>query len=160
MVEHAKNIFSKYETKDKNLLDLYGGVGTFGLCLADMFKKTVIVESVPESIACAKKNIINNGITNAEAHCLDSAKMGKVISKGNLFAITDPPRSGMTRQAIENLTALEPEIIVYVSCNPQQFSREMLIFQKKYDLKSITVFDMFPQTTHIETVAELVRKGN
>jgi 23S rRNA (uracil-5-)-methyltransferase RumA len=162
MVEHAKQILSDHETKESNLLDLYGGVGTFGLCLADMFKKTVVIESVPESIECAKKNIASNNIANAEAHCLDSAKMGKVISKSNenakLFAITDPPRSGMTRQAIENLMALEPEVIVYVSCNPQQFSREMLVFQKKYELKGITVFDMFPQTTHIETMAELVRK--
>jgi 23S rRNA (uracil-5-)-methyltransferase RumA len=158
MVEHAEHIFSKYDTNNYTLLDLYGGVGTFGLCIADKFKKTVIIESVPESIVCAKKNIQHNNIANAEAHCLDSAKMGKVISKGNLFAITDPPRSGMTRQAIENLIALEPEVIIYVSCNPQQFSREMLIFQKKYELKSITVFDMFPQTTHIETMAALVRK--
>lgn len=159
MVEHAKKIFSKYRTEDKHLLDLYGGVGTFGICLADMFRKTVIVESVPESIECAKKNIINNNISNAEAHCLDSAKMGKVISKGSLFALTDPPRSGMTRQAIENLCTLEPELIVYVSCNPQQFAKEMLVFERKgYELKGITVFDMFPQTNHIETIAELERK--
>jgi 23S rRNA (uracil1939-C5)-methyltransferase len=158
MVEHAKNLFSKYDTKNKNLLDLYGGVGTFGLCLTDMFKKVTVIESVNESIVSAKHNIAQNKIENAEAYCLDSAKMNKVITKGNLFAITDPPRSGMTRQAIENLQALEPEVIIYVSCNPQQFSREMLIFAKRYDLKSITVFDMFPQTNHIETVAELVRK--
>lgn len=159
MVEHAKELFSKYETKEKNLLDLYGGVGTFGLCLTELFKKVVIIESVEGSIVSAKKNISENKIVNAEAYCFDSAKMGKVISKGNLFAITDPPRSGMTRQAIENLKALEPEVILYVSCNPQQFAREMLIFQKHYDLKSLTVFDMFPQTNHIETVAELVRKN-
>jgi 23S rRNA (uracil1939-C5)-methyltransferase len=158
MVEHTKELLSKYDTAQKNLLDLYGGVGTFGLCLTDMFKKVTVIESVPQSIESAKKNIAQNNITNAEAFCLDSAKMNKVISKDNLIAITDPPRSGMTRQAIENLTALEPEVIIYVSCNPQQFSREMLVFQKKYDLKSITVFDMFPQTNHIETVAELVKK--
>ncbi len=158
MVEHARKIFSGYDTSESTLLDLYGGVGTFGLCIADMFRKTVIIESVPESIECAKRNIEKNKVLNAEAHCLDSAKMNKVVSKGKILSITDPPRSGMTRQAIENLMGLEPDVIIYVSCNPQQFAREMLLFHKRYELKSITLFDMFPQTNHIETMAELVRK--
>jgi 23S rRNA (uracil1939-C5)-methyltransferase len=158
MVEHAKSILSKYEPEKKNLLDLYGGVGTFGLVLAENFRNTFIVESFPQSIESAKKNIQANEIKNAQAHCLDSQRMNKVVAKGNLLAITDPPRSGMTRQAIENLIALEPEVIIYVSCNPAQFAKEMLVFGKKYEMRSLTCFDMFPQTTHLETMAELVRK--
>jgi 23S rRNA (uracil1939-C5)-methyltransferase len=156
MVQKAGDILSNYDTTNSNLLDLYGGIGTFGVCLADKFKKTIIIESVKDSIDCAKMNILSNNISNAEAHVLDSAKMIKVVSKGNLFCITDPPRSGMTRQAIENLLSLEPEVIIYISCNPQQFAKEMIVFKKKYDMKSLTIFDMFPQTNHIESMAELV----
>ncbi|MGV8163089.1 MAG: 23S rRNA (uracil(1939)-C(5))-methyltransferase RlmD [Candidatus Nanoarchaeia archaeon] len=158
MVEKAKTLLLAYETKEYTLLDSYGGVGTFGICLSDMFKKTMIVENVKESIDCAKINIKENNIANAEAFILDSAKLGKLVQKGKLMVINDPPRSGMTRQAIDSLMILEPEVIIYVSCNPSQFAKEMILFQKKYTIKSLAIFDMFPQTNHIESMAEMVRK--
>ncbi|MGV8169514.1 MAG: class I SAM-dependent RNA methyltransferase [Candidatus Nanoarchaeia archaeon] len=144
--------------KDYTLLDSYGGVGTFGICLADLFKKTVIVENYKQSIDCAKMNIKDNNIANAEAFVLDSAKISKVVQKGKLVVVNDPPRSGMSRQAIDALMMLEPEVIIYISCNPSQFAKEMILFQKKYEIKALAVFDMFPQTNHIESMAELVKK--
>ena len=128
MVMRAGTLLKAYNPTEHTLLDLYGGVGTFGVCLSDMFKKTLIIESVNESIDCAKKNISENNVTNAEAFVLDSAKMNKVVERGKLLAITDPPRSGMTRQAIDNLMGLDPEVIIYISCNPSQFAKEMILF--------------------------------
>jgi tRNA/tmRNA/rRNA uracil-C5-methylase (TrmA/RlmC/RlmD family) len=142
------------------LLDLYGGVGTFGINLADLFSKTIILESVGPSIECAKLNIEKNNLKNAEAIVGDASRMNKVTnaSGDSLYVVTDPPRSGMEQKAILHLLEMNPKIIIYVSCNPAQFAKELKFFSKKYELVSMTVFDMFPQTNHIETMAELRRK--
>ena len=168
MVKKARSIFEKYDKeidkekikeqlKKSTFLDLYGGVGTFGINLADLFVKTIILESVGPSIECAKINIEKNNLKNTEAIVGDASRMNKVTNATgkNLFVVTDPPRSGMEQKAILHLLEMEPEVIIYVSCNPQQFAKELRAFSKKYDLISMTVFDMFPQTNHIETMAEL-----
>jgi 23S rRNA (uracil1939-C5)-methyltransferase len=156
-VEHRQTCTNNNNT---TLLDLYGGVGTFGVNLADLFSRTIILESAGLSVGCAKLNIEKNNLKNAEAVVGDASRMNKVTdARGkNLFVVTDPPRSGMEQKAVHSLLGMEPEVIIYVSCNPAQFVKELKFFSKKYELKSMTVFDMFPQTSHIETMAELRRK--
>ncbi|MBW2971844.1 23S rRNA (uracil(1939)-C(5))-methyltransferase RlmD [Candidatus Woesearchaeota archaeon] len=160
MVEHCRRILQRHGTEGASLLDLFGGVGTFGVPLAGMFKDCLIVESVPQSIECAKMNIRNNSIKGAEALCLDASAIGKKgfgdrFAGRRLFAITDPPRSGMHPKALKHLVQLSPEVIIYVSCNPQQMAKELKSLSANYALVSLAVFDLFPQTNHVEAVAEL-----
>ena len=161
--EYAQNDKEKEEenggakTINAHLLDLYGGVGTFGIINAELFKSVTIIENVQQCIDAANKNIEKNKITNAKAIVLDAMHLKKLSFPKPLFVITDPPRSGMHPKTIEHLNALEPEIIVYVSCNVQQLAKDVLKF-KNYTIKSAALFDLFPQTNHSEAVVELALK--
>ncbi len=156
MQEYVQGILSRHDTAGAHLLDLYGGVGTFGIINADQFKSVTIVESFAGSIASAKKNIRRNGVRNADAVVLDAAKLRRLPLPAPLVVITDPPRSGMDRRAIDAINDARPDVIVYVSCNPRQLARELPRF-KGYTVKSAALFDLFPQTPHGEAVVELVR---
>jgi 23S rRNA (uracil-5-)-methyltransferase RumA len=156
--EYVNSLLKNYEAKDAQLLDLYAGVGTFGIVNANLFKEVKIVESAKECIDAAEKNIRANNITNAEAVLLDAKNLKKLELKTPLFVITDPPRSGMHPRTIDQLNNLNPELIIYISCNIQQLSKDLPKF-KGYKLKSAAMFDLFPQTPHIEAVVELVRSA-
>jgi len=159
MQDYVHHLLKNYPTQGAHLLDLYGGVGCFGIINASLFKSATIVESVESSIACAQKNIQENKITNAQAMVLDAAKLKKLeLPKPAqpLFVITDPPRSGMHPKTIEHLNLLQPEVLIYVSCNIDQLGKDIPKF-KNYQLKSAALFDFFPQTNHAEAVVELVR---
>jgi 23S rRNA (uracil1939-C5)-methyltransferase len=157
MQEYCRALLQKYETGKAQLLDLYGGVGTFGIINAEVFQRVTIVESVPSSIQAAKQNIHANNVSNATAVLLDAKQLKKVQLAAPLFVITDPPRTGMDRKTIEQLNFLKPKVIVYISCNIQQTEKEIKQF-KEYEIKSVALFDFFPQTPHSETVIELARK--
>lgn len=160
MLEQVKKIISSYDDKNKiQLLDLYGGVGTFGIVNSDEFQKTTIVELAEDSILAAKKNIKLNNLENVEAIVLDAKLLRKVKLDSPLFVITDPPRAGMDSKTIRQLNSLKPEVIIYISCNPNQLSKDIpKLFD--YELKSASLFDLFPQTPHMEAVVELVKKKN
>ncbi|MFP4567625.1 MAG: 23S rRNA (uracil(1939)-C(5))-methyltransferase RlmD [Candidatus Woesearchaeota archaeon] len=140
-----------------NLLDLYGGVGTFGVCLSDLFRKVTVVECVEPAIIAAKKNAELNNITNLDGFVLDAQQINRLNLLKPLKVITDPPRSGMTPKAIERLRALGADSIIYVSCNARQLQRELSKF-KEYEVKSVFLVDLFPQTNHFEAVIELCKK--
>ena len=156
MIQYSNELLKQYDAKEANLLDLYGGVGTFGILNASLFRKVVIVESLRESIDCADLNIKENSIRNANAILMDAKNLRKLKVQMPLYAITDPPRTGMHPKTIEELKSLEPEVIIYVSCNVQQLGKDFFKF-RKYRIKSAAMFDLFPQTPHIETVVELVK---
>lgn len=157
MHEYCNALLKKYDTKDATLLDMYGGVGCFGLVNADLFKSVTTIESVKECIDAAQKNIAANNAKNAHAIVLDAMHMGRLHLGTPLYVITDPPRSGMHEKAILKLKEHKPEVIIYISCNVEQLGKDIPKF-KGYDLKSAAMFDLFPQTPHVECIAELVRK--
>lgn len=143
------------------LLDLYCGTGTIGIYLSAMAKKVIGVESVREAIADAKDNAKINNIQNCEFICADaekwlnnnkSAKFDKII--------IDPPRAGLSKEIIHKLSTTSYKHIVYVSCNPSTFARDIKEFEK-YDifLQKVVPIDMFPQTHHIECVGILRKAG-
>jgi 23S rRNA (uracil1939-C5)-methyltransferase len=154
MISYVGSILEKYETSRRLLLDLYGGVGTFGLSHASRFKDVIVLESVPESIRCAEANIRRQGIRNARAICLDALAVNR-LKLTVPFIITDPPRSGMAPKALERMIAQNAPVIIYVSCNPAQFGKEYRVLCKRYEMKSLALFDLFPQTNHMEIVIEL-----
>lgn len=155
MQEYCNGLLKSYNTKEAHLLDLYGGVGTFAINNAGLFKKVTIVESDKRSIDAAKDNIKINKIDNTQALLLDSQYLRRLAFPDNLFVITDPPRSGMNQKTIEQLKKLRPKVIIYISCNAQQLGKDLKKF-KDYKIKSAALFDLFPQTTHLEAVVELI----
>ncbi len=158
MLQYVQELLRKYPTTNAHLLDLYGGVGTFGIHNAHLFKSTTIVEDFAGSIDIAKQNIASNNIQNATAICKDAKFLHNVELDSPLFVITDPPRSGMDQKTIQTLLREEPEVIIYISCNPKQMAKELKLLELKYDLVSSAVFDLFPQTNHFEAIVELVKK--
>jgi 23S rRNA (uracil-5-)-methyltransferase RumA len=158
MHEYCHALLGKYDTKDAHLLDLYGGVGTFGINNASLFRGVTIVEGVKQAIDAAQGNIMANHAENARAIVSDDRHLKKIELPSPLYVITDPPRSGMHPDAIQYLNRSKPAVIIYISCNPEQMKKDLPKF-REYDTKSVAVFDLFPQTPHCETVVELVRKG-
>jgi 23S rRNA (uracil1939-C5)-methyltransferase len=157
MHEYVRKLLEKYSNKQAYLLDLYAGVGTFGILNADLFKEVNIVESFAPCIETAKVNLQENQVKNAHTFVLDARNIVRLKLKTPLFVVTDPPRVGMDEKTIQELKRLKPEAIVYISCNHHQLSRDIPKF-KEYEVKSAAIFDLFPQTAHLEVVVELIRK--
>ena len=158
MQDYVANIIKQHNTKDMHLLDLYGGVGTFGIMNADEFKSTTIVEGYAGAVDIANKNIKENNSKNTRAIVKDAKLLKNVELPTPLFVITDPPRVGMHPKTIQRLNFLEPEVIIYISCNPRQLGKELLKLPD-YKIKSAAMFDLFPQTPHAEAIVELVRQS-
>lgn len=144
------------------VVDAYCGIGTIGLSLAKKVAQVYGVEVVPEAIADAKRNALINGIDNV------TYKVGKaeeVMAKWQdkkikpSVVMVDPPRKGLAESFIDATIAMKPEKIVYVSCNPATFARDVALFKEKggYDLQKVQPVDLFPQTTHVECVGLLVK---
>ena len=160
MHEYVHNLCKKHESDKLTLLDLYAGVGTFGINNCGFFNKLFIVESDKHCIAAARINIEKNRIANADIMELDAMQLKKVnLPDKDLIVITDPPRSGMHPKTIEQLNRLKPKVIIYISCNVEQLGRDLPKF-KDYELKSSALFDLFPHTPHAEGVVELVLRNN
>ena len=143
--------------KNAHLLDLYGGVGTFGIINADLFKTVNIVESFAGCIDAAKKNIERNGVKNVYATALDAKQLKNMNLPRPLYVINDPPRAGMHPKTVEQLIKLAPESIIYISCNVAELEKDLKKFLKHFKLKSAALFDLFPQTNHSESVVELIK---
>lgn len=156
MHQYVHELLKSHNTKDAHLLDLYAGVGTFGIINAKLFKNVTIIENSKQCIDAANLNITNNNIQNAKALVLDAKQLKKVQLPQPLFVITDPPRSGMEPKTIQQLNELRPAAIIYISCNIQQLAKDIQKFSN-YSVKSAAMFDLFPQTNHIEAVVELAR---
>jgi len=158
MHEYVHKLCKKHESQKLTLLDLYAGVGTFGINNCEFFNKLFIVESDKHCIAAARINIEKNKIANADILELDAMQLKKVdLPDKDLIVITDPPRSGMHPKTIDQLNKLKPKIIIYISCNIEQLGKDLPKF-KDYELKSQALFDLFPHTPHAEGVVELVLK--
>ncbi len=157
MHKYVNSLLKKYETKNKTLIDLYSGVGCFGIINSELFKEVLILENFPDCVKYAEENIKENKIKNAKIVELDAKELKELKFDENSIIITDPPRKGMHKKTINEIKKRVPELIIYVSCNPKKFSEELKEFNE-YELKSIALFDFFPHTPHIEIVAELVKK--
>ncbi len=147
---------------EENVYDLYCGVGSLGIYMADNCKQVVGIEIIAEAIDDAKENAQLNGIENIHFEVgkveliLDPAFVGR-YGKPDVV-ITDPPRAGMHPEVINHLLRAEPKRIVYVSCNPATQARDIKMLNDQYELKSAIPVDMFPHTHHIESIALLQRK--
>jgi 23S rRNA (uracil1939-C5)-methyltransferase len=143
--------------------DLYTGTGSIALYLANQCKKVIGIEEVSEAIDDARLNALDNNITNAEFLVGDvrTILLPEFATQYGSpdVVITDPPRAGMHTDVIDTLLQLAAPKIVYISCNPSTQARDILLLKEKYDLIEVVPVDMFPHTSHIESVALLNLKG-
>ena len=144
--------------------DMYCGAGTISLSLAKTAGKVYGVEIVEAAIADAKKNAERNGIENAEFFAGDAGEVvSEIYASGKPgcradVVVVDPPRKGLSVKLIDTVTAMSPERIVYVSCDPATLARDINIFSGKgYEIKKAAAFDAFCHSSHVECVVQLSR---
>ncbi len=146
-------------TNNDIVFDLYCGIGTISLFMAQYAKKVYGIEIVEEAIKDAKENAKLNNIKNAKFIAGDVEKiLDKLINKDKIIpdiVMIDPPRKGMDAQSVENILKIEPKKLVYISCNPATLIRDLQKLEEKYEIKMIKPVDMFPFSKHIECIAVL-----
>ena len=151
-------------TGNETVLDLYCGTGTITLCLARHAKKAIGVEIVPQAIEDAKFNAAQNGMENAEFFCMDAGQAAKMLADRRIrpdVIVVDPPRKGVSADVIEAISAMAPQRVVYVSCDPATLARDLkLLTAAGYTLQTAEAFDLFPRCAHVETVVLLSRETN
>lgn len=146
-------------TGNENVIDAYCGTGTLSLCLAKSAKKVFGIEIEKSAIEDAKKNSAENKISNAEFIVGDAVKIIPELYAKKIFAdvvVVDPPRAGCDRKVLETFAAMKPKKIIYVSCNPATLARDLKILSElDYKTKKIQPVDMFPFTSHVESVSQI-----
>ncbi len=160
MVEHALKLLDL--ESDDVVLDLFCGLGNFSLPMAKYSAKVVGVEGSDTMVKRAEMNARNNGITNTEFLCanLDDAAALAILREYKFNKVLlDPPRTGAL-EIIKQIDKINPQRIVYVSCNPATLARDsdILVNQHGYRMIAAGVMDMFPHTAHVESIA-LFEKG-
>lgn len=150
-------------TGNEIVYDLYTGTGTIANFVAHQAKKVVGVEYVPAAIEDAKINAQLNRIENTSFYAGD---MKDVLNDAFVQAngkpdviITDPPRAGMHDDVTKKILEIEPQKIVYVSCNPATQARDLQLLDQKYKVTKVQPVDMFPQTHHVENVVLLEKRA-
>ncbi len=139
--------------------DLYAGVGLFSRALTSSFERVIAVESSPPSVVDLRHNLIGTSHRVVEAETAEFLKKQKPSSTPPDLVVLDPPRAGLGAAVTRDLARTRPAEIVYVSCDPSTLSRDLAaLVQSGYDLRTITMVDLFPQTFHLESVSVLTRR--
>lgn len=150
--------------KEKTVFDLYCGTGSISLFLAQKAQKVIGIEIVEDAVKNAKENAELNGITNTEFFCGPAEDIApKLIKNGERadVVVLDPPRKGCEEKLLSSIAGMKPERIVYVSCDPATMARDAkYLCQNGYILKEAHVFDQFPMTSHVESIALLMRNDS
>jgi len=146
---------------DDSVLDLFCGLGNFTLPIATKVNSVIGVEASQEMVERAKENASKNKISNVKFYAEDLYKLPvtKAWTTGEYTKVMlDPPRTGAF-EILPTIVSKKPEKIIYVSCNPSTLARDTKILHgNDYKLKSAGVMDMFPHTSHVESIAEFERK--
>ena len=141
-------------------MDLYSGIGTIGLILSRQVKKVIAIEVVEQAVSNAAQNMLQNDIRNYLLYLASAAETTDILSglpSADMpnVVIVDPPRKGLDEETIKAMLKINPRKIIYVSCNPATLARDLEIITRtepSYKLDKIQPFDMFPRTSHVETV--------
>ena len=147
---------------EETVWDLYCGIGTISLFLAQKAKQVYGVDIIPQAIEDAKENAVRNGLGNAEFFV---GKAEEVLPQNyeseGIYAdviVVDPPRKGCDEQCLFTMLQMKPKRIVYVSCDSATLARDAkYLCENGYELTKVRAFDNFPQSVHVETVCQFVR---
>ena len=151
---------------EETVLDLYCGIGTIGLSMADHAKRVIGIEIVEEAVERALENARISGCENAFFYCGDASDAALLLTRAEkahgdvsgATVIMDPPRKGSTPELIEYLARRGFSRIVYVSCGPDTLARDCVLFRKLgYEIGEVTPVDLFPRTGHVESLVCLTR---
>lgn len=155
LYDEALNVVKK--VKPNKLLDLYCGTGTIGIYVSEYANEIIGIDYNKSNISDANKNKELNNLNNISFIC------DKVENKIDTFKdidmiIVDPPRKGLDPKTKEYLNQIKAKHIVYISCDPVTFARDINNLKDMYEIKYIKPFNMFPKTYHCETVCVLERR--
>lgn len=138
--------------------DMCSGVGTLSIVASKKAEKVYSLEIVENAIKDGLLNAKMNRRDNIEFMLGDAySNLGKIKEKLDTIII-DPPRSGLNKEALKTILDIEPEDVIYVSCDPITLSRDLKVLQHKFDIKKIYILDMFSFTYHVESMIILKRK--
>ncbi len=142
----------------KVLFDLYSGTGTIGQVMASAAKQVYGIELIEEAVVAANQNAKLNGLDNCEFIAGDVAKVVKNLDAKPDLIVVDPPRPGVHKDAIRDISGFGAKEIVYISCNPKTLVLDLKGFEAYgYKVEKVKLMDMFPNTPHVETVCLLSR---
>ena len=149
-------------TGQETVLDLYCGIGTISLALAQRAGQVIGAEIVPQAIEDAKANAARNGVENARFLCGDAGAVAAQLAREGVrpqVICVDPPRKGLSPEVPAILASMAPERIVYVSCDPATLARDAKRLEELgYRAEKVQAVDLFPRTAHVETVLRLIRR--
>ena len=147
---------------EETVADVYCGIGTISLLLANRAGQVIGIEVVPEAVENARENAARNGIQNAAFLCAPAEEaLPKLVAQGKAIdcLIVDPPRKGCDPQVIDAILSSGARRMVYVSCNPATLARDVkLLTAGGFTVQTVQPVDMFPRCGHVETVALLSRR--
>ncbi len=144
---------------DASIADLYCGLGTFGIFLARRVREVFGVESDPENIRYLKKNLQLNRAGNfAVCEGTSEAWLPEILEREVGAIILDPPRKGVDPGMLKALAADPVPRLAYLSCNPTTLARDLKLLAPAYEIADLRIYDFFPHTPHIETLAVLAKK--
>lgn len=145
----------------QTVLDMYCGAGTIGLSMADNAKSVIGVEIVEPAVRDAKINAGLNGIKNAQFYCADASQAAQMLKEQGIkpdVIVLDPPRKGCSAELVKTVSEMDPDRVVYVSCDPATLARDCKRFgELGYKVEKLTAVDLFPRTVHCEAVALLTK---
>ena len=147
---------------DETVLDLYSGIGSISLFLAQKAKKVIGVEVVPEAVENARHNATINEITNTEFYVGRAEEVVPRLFKNDGVradvVVVDPPRKGCDEELLKTIVEIGPKKLVYVSCDPGTLARDILyLTEHGFKLEKVQPIDMFPHSTHVECCSLLTR---
>lgn len=159
LVETARGCLA--DSGAKYLIDVYCGVGFFGISLADSVEKFIGVEVDKPAIKAARNNMLRHRRTNGEFVLGDAQvllpSLLQEFPAAETAVLLDPPRVGVPKSALEQLREVRPKQVIYVSCHPATLARDLNLLCEGgvFELRTVTPLDMFPQTQHVECVADV-----
>lgn len=148
---------------EETVWDLYCGIGTISLFLAQKAKQVYGVEIVPQAIADARRNASLNKIDNAQFYVGKAEEvLPELYAEEGIYAdviVVDPPRKGCDEKCLETIVKMSPKRVVYVSCDSATLARDLkYLCESGYEVRRVRACDMFPMTGHVETVCLLSKK--
>ena len=158
---YAKALEYAQLTGEETVLDLYCGAGTITLALAGRARRVLGAEIVPEAIDDARENAARNGVENVEFFCGDASAVAAKLARERLrpdVITVDPPRKGLSEDVVESIASMQPERVVYVSCDSATMARDVKRFAALgYEAARACAVDLFPRADHIEVVCLLTK---
>ncbi len=157
LIEELVGEVVKREEGGPLALDLFAGVGLFSVPLAKRFERVISVESNPAAARDLETNMRSRG--TIEVRTAEVERFLERVKERPELVVLDPPRAGLTPEAIQRIAKITPARITYVSCEPPTLARDLASLAKAgYDYTEVHLFDLFPQTFHMETVVRLRRR--